>query len=134
MNFIRRILSAFIDIILIYFPTVLVMQISFKTNIFTADVIGQIFYILYSLFLGNYTNGKTIGKYFGKLRVCYYENSNKLIYIGLREVPKMLYFLPHVGFLFVMVSISIYLWKGLFLHDIIGRSYVIDDLEHDKEK
>jgi len=39
-------------------------------------------------------------------------------------MAKLLYFLPMVGWIFVLVSVVMYFVNGQFLHDKIGRSEV----------
>lgn len=52
-------------------------------------------------------------------------DKSPLIKKGIREVTKLLYFLPIAGPVFCVISIVIYLFKGKFLHDIAGKSDVI---------
>lgn len=50
--------------------------------------------------------------------------STDLLEVCQREMAKLLYFLPMVGWIFVLVSVVMYFVNGQFLHDKIGRSEV----------
>lgn len=127
-----RTLSFLIDIIIVYFPSVVLLQLVFNMNIQTADLFAQILYLLYAVIIGNSTKGKSLGKMFSKQRVIYYNHKPDLVYVGLRELPKMLYFLPHFGFIFVLLTIVLFFWKGTTLHDLIGGSEVISDYMYEE--
>ena len=66
--------------------------------------------------------GQTIGKYFAKIHVI--DVGTNIMDDSIREVIKLIYFIPFFGFVIVMLSISCYFIQGKFLHDIIGKSEV----------
>lgn len=124
LMFLQRFLATIIDLIIVYLPVLLLVQLVFTNK--GASSIGNLFaaivFVLYNLISENSFQGKTIGKYFAKLKVK--TISTDLLEMCQRELAKLLYFLPMVGWLFVFISVVMYFVNGQFLHDRIGRSEV----------
>ncbi|AGV72446.1 RDD family protein [Lactococcus cremoris] len=124
LMFLQRFLATIIDLIIVYLPVLLLVQLVFTNK--GASSIGNLFaaivFVLYNLISENSFQGKTIGKYFAKLKVK--TTSTDLLEMCQRELAKLLYFLPMVGWLFVFISVVMYFVNGQFLHDRIGRSEV----------
>ncbi|GAB2022408.1 hypothetical protein RyT2_14820 [Pseudolactococcus yaeyamensis] len=123
LGFIQRILATLIDLIIVYVPLVLLVNIMFSEMGSLANIFPAILFIVYNIVAVNSFKGQTIGKYFAKLRVK--NESISLMADSVREAVKILYFLPFAGFAFILLSCAIYVRKGKFLHDIIGKSEVI---------
>ncbi|MFO8069739.1 MAG: RDD family protein [Alkalibacterium sp.] len=124
---ILRVLAFVIDAMLIYFPSIILLQIIFGLDFRMADIVAQLFMVLYFAIAGSAFGGKTVGKFFSKQRTVYMYDHNDLAIVGLRELPKMLYFIPHFGFVFTLLSAGLYFWKKTTLHDWIGGSRVMMD-------
>lgn len=121
--FLQRLLASLIDVIVVYIPFQLVIEILFHSNPSSIWLVHFLF-ILYNVLAVLYFSGKTLGKYFAKLEVVVL--SSTAMEVGQREAAKLLYFLPlGVGIIFMLISFFLYWRKGQFLHDIIGRSEVI---------
>ena len=122
---IQRFLATLIDLIIVYLPFLLLVHIIFTGEEFSsiANLLAGILFVLYNMISESGFSGKTIGKFFAKLRVK--TVSTDLMEIGQREFAKLLYFLPVVGWIFIVVSVVMYFTGGRFLHDKIGRSEVI---------
>lgn len=122
--FVQRALATLIDLIVIYLPSLFLVQILAKgKGNSMLNLLAAALFILYNMICESSFSGKTLGKYFAKLKVVSQENS--LSEIGQREFTKILYFLPYGGPIFLFISIICYLIKSKFLHDIVGRSEVI---------
>ncbi|WP_027108713.1 RDD family protein [Lacticigenium naphthae] len=124
-----RVLAFIIDAILIYFPSILLLQVVFGLEFKMADIVAQLFMVLYFAIAGSAFGGKTVGKFFSKQRTVYMHDHNDLAIVGLREFPKMLYFIPHFGFVFTLLSVGLFIWKKTTLHDWIGGSHVLMDVQ-----
>ncbi|AYG01855.1 RDD family protein [Lactococcus allomyrinae] len=122
---IQRFLATLIDLIIVYLPFLLLVHVIFTGKEFSsiANLLAGILFVLYNMISESSFSGKTIGKFFAKLRVK--TVSTDLMEIGQREFAKLLYFLPVAGWIFIVVSVVMYFTSGRFLHDKIGRSEVI---------
>lgn len=70
--------------------------------------------------------GRTLGKYLGKMHVIDKDMTYPTaLYIGLRSLTKALYLLPFFGAVVALISLGMYITKGLSLHDIVGRTTVV---------
>jgi len=85
-------------------------------------VLPQLLFVVYNMICLSSFEGKTIGKHFAKLVV--FTNQRNLLTVGMREVAKLLYFLPMIGWLFFTGSFFLYLGTKKTLHDILGQSVV----------
>lgn len=122
--FVQRFLATLIDLIIVYLPVLLLVQLIFTSKEVSGigNFLAAILFVLYSLISESSFQGKTIGKFFAKLKVK--TVSTDLLEVCQREMAKLLYFLPMVGWIFVLVSVVMYFVNGQFLHDKIGRSEV----------
>lgn len=122
--FVQRFLATLIDLIIVYLPVLLLVQLIFtyKEVGGIGNFLAAILFVLYNLISESSFQGKTIGKFFAKLKVK--TISTDLLEVCQREMAKLLYFLPMVGWLFVFISVVMYFVNGQFLHDRIGRSEV----------
>lgn len=122
--FVKRFLATLIDLIIVYLPVLLLVQLIFTNKEVggIGNFLAAILFVLYNLISESSFQGKTIGKFFAKLKVK--TISTDLLEVCQREMAKLLYFLPMVGWIFVLVSVVMYFVNGQFLHDKIGRSEV----------
>ncbi|MDT2910243.1 RDD family protein [Lactococcus lactis] len=120
--FVQRFLATLIDLIIVYLPVLLLVQLIFTNKEVggIGNFLAAILFVLYNLISESSFQGKTIGKFFAKLKVK--TISTDLLEVCQREMAKLLYFLPMVGWIFVLVSVVMYFVNGQFLHDKIGRS------------
>lgn len=75
-------------------------------------------------------NGRTIGKYFAKIRVV--TGSDNIMISGVREIVKLLYIVPYVNIVFILFNLIIYFLTGKMLQDYIGESEVLSENEYKK--
>lgn len=122
--FVQRFLATLIDLIIVYLPVLLLVQLIFTNKEVggIGNFLAAILFVLYNLISESSFQGKTIGKFFSKLKVK--TISTDLLEVCQREMAKLLYFLPMVGWIFVLFSVVMYFVNGQFLHDKIGRSEV----------
>lgn len=72
------------------------------------------------------TGGMTLGKYCGKMCVLDRDGTKpSIMYLGLRELTKAMYLQPLAGPVLMIVSLGMYLVRGVTLHDLIGRTRVV---------
>lgn len=122
--FLQRLLAGMIDVIVVYIPFQLVVGILFGSYNASSIWLVHFLFILYNVLAILYFSGKTLGKYFARLKVVVF--SSTAMEVGQREIAKLLYLLPlGIGMIFMFVSVVIYWKDGRFLHDAIGRSEVI---------
>lgn len=125
-NLILRLLAAGIDFILILVPMYVISLFIFDFSYRASELYAQFVFLIYNVLLIDWLKGQTLGKKIGRLHVTFEEGEKTpLIKKGIREVSKLLYFLPIIGLFFCVVSLVIYLIKGKFLHDVTGTSKVI---------
>lgn len=120
--FIQRVLSASIDLMIIYLPSLFLADIILRQSSFSG-LAAVLLFSIYNLAALSSFGGQTIGKHFAQLKV----TAADFTFLGLsqRELTKILYFLPYAGFVFMLISVLIYWRQGKFLHDLVGRSEVI---------
>lgn len=120
--FVQRILATLIDLIIVYIPVYLMVSIMVK-GLFTPAMMSAALFAIYNVVAIHSFQGQTIGKYFAKLKI---KNVGvSIMEDSVREVTKMLYFIPFFGLVSGLISLSCYFVSGRFLHDIIGKSEVI---------
>ncbi|MDR0297728.1 MAG: RDD family protein [Streptococcaceae bacterium] len=118
---IQRLLSALIDVILIYLPALIAVSILFGKVVSgnVATLIASFLFVIYNIIAVVSFRGQTLGKYFAKLQV---EDGHTFGENAAREGVKVLYFLPFFGgAFFSLISLIIYLIRGEFLHDWIAK-------------
>ncbi|GFH41561.1 hypothetical protein Hs30E_01120 [Lactococcus hodotermopsidis] len=121
--FIQRILAALIDLISVYVPFLILVNVMFADSSALTNLLPAVIFVVYNSVAVNSFGGQTLGKHFAKLTVK--KSSLNLMTESVREAVKILYFLPFVGGVFILVSCFIYVRKGQFLHDVIGCSEVV---------
>ncbi|AVI93552.1 RDD family protein [Oenococcus oeni] len=125
-----RILASMIDLIVAYLPFQILCFFIFKDQLLLAIFFGQLLFVSYNAVLVSMKNGRTIGKYFAKIRVVN-DNSEKNSAKALREFCKLLYFVAFpFGLFFLLVSIFLLLTTGRALHDFLGQSRIVSDAEY----
>lgn len=119
--FIQRVLAAMIDLIIVYIPSFFLVN-TMVTGYFTPAILSGVLFVIYNVMAIHSFQGQTIGKYFAKIRVV--EVGQSIMDDSIREVIKLLYFIPLLGPVVGALSIGCYFIQGKFLHDIIGKSEV----------
>lgn len=115
-----------IDTLLVMVPTQLVTLDYLKLTPMQAQIYFVILFAVYGAVTTQACHGMTAGKYFAKLEVLSRDGSRpSLMYLGLRELMKGMYFLPLIGPILAVVSVGLYLWKGTTLHDSLGQTQVV---------
>ena len=121
-----RILAAFIDLSLVYWPFRFILGRMYDVDILITDLLSQIVLVLYFTIATHYSKGQTIGKYFGKIMVEHLGGFNdSLAHTSLREVCKLIYFLPYAGIPLFAISVIMIAFTNTSLHDYVGKSRVI---------
>lgn len=125
-----RILASMIDLIVVYLPFQILCFFIFKDQLLLAVFFGELLFVIYNAVLVSLKNGRTIGKYFAKIRV-FNDNSEKNSANALREFCKLLYFVSFpFGLFFLLISLFLLLTTGRTLHDFLGQSRIVSDREY----
>lgn len=123
---ILRTLSGSIDIIIILVPLFFIGLYIFEFSFKVSELYAQAGFLIYNILMIDWRHGQTLGKKIARLYVVFEEGEQvPLIKKGMREVAKLLYFLPIIGIFFCIISICLYLVKKKFIHDMVGRSRVM---------
>lgn len=135
MNRLLRILCGIIDVIIILIPVQFIMIGVFDVSAKQADMLFMLLFAVYGVLFAEYMNGMTPGKYFGKIKVADISGAKpEMMYMGLRELAKSLYFIPYMGVLLAVISIlMVMLGNGRALHDYFGNTCVIGVKQKDWE-
>lgn len=124
-----RLLAASIDLFLVFLSSYMIMtMMGMNGGIYT--VLPQLLFAVYNVVAITAFEGKTIGKYFAQISV--YTEEGGALHLGIREVGKLLYFVPVIGLFFVLISLLATIFFGKTLHDWIGKSQVLLDIERKK--
>ncbi len=126
-NVLLRILCGAVDFFIILVPIQFIMMGVFNVSPGQADLLFKLLFAVYGALLTEYW-GKTIGKYFGKLRVVDTSGVKpSIFYMGLRELTKALYLIPYAGWLLLLVSLVMMCVRkdGRTLHDLVGNTRVV---------
>lgn len=124
---ILRILCGAVDFLIIMVPIQFIMMGIFRVSMRQADLFFQLLYAVYGALLTEYM-GMTIGKYFGRLKVLDSSGAKPtILYLGLRELTKAIYFIPFLGWGVGFISILMMLIRndGKALHDFVGNTTVL---------
>lgn len=133
---ILRILCGIVDFLIIMVPIQFIMMGIFQVSMRQADLFFQLLYAVYGALLTEYM-GMTIGKYFGRLRVLDTSGAKPaLLYVGLRELTKAIYFIPYIGWTVGFISILMMLIRqdGKALHDFVGNTTVVYNWQTENKK
>jgi uncharacterized RDD family membrane protein YckC len=125
-KWIVRLLAGAIDLLLLLIPGYMVMTV-LKVDGLLYNLLPQLLFAVYNVISITSFNGKTIGKFFARLSV--YTEEGGTLHLGIREVSKLLYFLPNIGMLFLGINLFTCLFLNRTLHDWIGKSQVLLDIE-----
>ncbi|MDH6365321.1 putative RDD family membrane protein YckC [Enterococcus sp. PF1-24] len=123
---ILRFLAGVIDYLLIFVLAQMVLTVLGVEGLLY-NLLPQLLFATYNIIAITTFEGRTIGKYFSKLFV--YTEEGGALHLGVREVTKLLYFLPNVGFIFLIISLLVFIFKKKGLHDWIGGSDVLLEKE-----
>lgn len=122
----QRMLCGLIDLLVVMLPVQLIMMGVMQVDAVTAGYFFVLLLALYGVICIESTAGQTLGKFFGRLQVVDKDGGRPtLLYLGLRELTKAFYVLPHFGPLIALVSLGWYLLRGETLHDAAGRTRVV---------
>jgi len=134
---ILRLLAALVDFIIIMLPVQLVLMGVIGASELEADFLFRLLLAVYAVVMISITTyGQTVGKMLGKLAVRDSSGVKVLLmYTGLRELAKIIYFIPVIGWALGIVSIVFMFIKGRALHDYIGdtRVFFIWEIPDTKE-
>ena len=123
---ILRMLAVSIDGMLVYLPSYMLLAVLGVDGVLF-KLLPQLLFAVYNTVSLASFDGKTIGKHFSRLNV--YAEEGGAIHFGIRELAKLLYFLPNVGIIFLSLSgLSLLIFK-VTLHDWISQSRVLFDVE-----
>lgn len=126
-NIILRILCGAVDVIIILVPIQFIMMGIFNVSPGQADLLFKLLFAVYGALLTEYW-GKTIGKFFGKLRVVDVDGGKPaILYVGLRELTKTLYLVPYIGLILLVISLIMMCFtrEGRTIHDVVGNTKVV---------
>ncbi|MGM0126339.1 hypothetical protein IGI37_003768 [Enterococcus sp. AZ194] len=120
--FVQRVLAGIIDGIIVYIPLYLLVN-TMVEGFFTPEIVTAVLYVIYNSLAIHSFDGQTIGKYFARIRVK--DTGFSIMEDSVREVMKILYFIPIFGWLVGLISVVFFFKKGKFLHDLVGKSEVV---------
>lgn len=122
-----RILAGMVDIIVVYVPVVVVAILFLHANFRTADILGQLGFVVYNVIMIASYHGQTLGKSIGREYVLINDEqpNGKMLIAGIREVTKLIYFLPFVGWIFGLISVVLGALTGRMIHDYFGNSTIV---------
>ncbi len=129
---ILRLLCAVIDFIIVMMPIQFVMMGIFGVSQSQADLLFKFLFAVYGALLLEYMGGRTIGKWAGQLVVVDNDSEadgKNMLYLGIRELSKSLYFIPYIGWAICLISIIMMFYNGRSLHDVIGGTKVLTATE-----
>lgn len=126
VNSLIRLLCGLIDVIIIMLPVQFIMMGIFQVSTRQADLLFKLLFAVYGVLFMEYMQGRTIGKYFGKIKVRDKAGDKpSMLYTGLRELAKSLYFIPYIGWALGAVSVFMIVFgNGRAIHDYIGNTMV----------
>ena len=123
---ILRLLSALVDFIIIMLPVQLLLMGVIGASEREATFLFQMLFAVYGVVMVTTTKyGQTIGKMLSKTAVRDSTGIKAvLMYTGMRELTKLLYFIPFLGWGIGLISIILMFIKGRALHDYIADTGV----------
>lgn len=121
-----RLLCGLADLILVMAPVQFMLIGVFHVPGTQANFLFTLLFAVYNALFEYYFKGQTPGKWVGKLTVAERDGAPvSLLYLGLRELTKSLYFIPYLGWILGGVSFILLLTKEKPLHDVVGNTRVI---------
>ena len=123
---ILRLLSALVDYIILMLPVQLILMGVIGTTEQEADFLFRMLLAVYGVVMITITtNGQTVGKMLSKLAVRDSTGTKAvLMYTGIRELTKLLYFVPFVGWGLGVISVVLMFIKGKAIHDYLADTGV----------
>jgi len=123
---ILRLLSALVDFIIIMLPVQLIMLGVLGVDERSANFLFTMLFAIYGVVMISITeHGQTVGKIISKTAVRDSTGIKAvLMYTGIRELTKLLYFIPLVGWGIGLISIVLMFIKGKALHDYVADTRV----------
>jgi len=123
---ILRLLSALVDFIIIMLPVQLVLLGVIGATERESDFLFRLLFSVYGVVMISITTyGQTAGKMLSKTAVRDSSGAKApLMFVGIRELTKLIYFVPLVGWGLGVVSIALMFVKGRALHDYIADTGV----------
>lgn len=121
-----RLLCGIVDFIIIMAPIQFLMMGVFQVSVRQADLFFKLLYAVYAVLMTEYF-GMSLGKYFGRLKVLDVSGAKApIMYLGLRELSKSMYFIPYIGWAAGFISLVMMAVRkdGRTLHDFIGNTKV----------
>lgn len=121
-----RFLCGIVDFIIIMAPIQFLMMGVFQVSVRQADLFFKLLYAVYGALMTEYF-GMSLGKYFGRLKVLDVSGAKTpILYSGLRELSKSMYFIPYIGWTAGLISLGMMAVRkdGRALHDFIGNTRV----------
>lgn len=99
----------------------------FKVDLSQFQLLFNLLFAVYGVLMMENLDGATIGKKIGKIKIVSKDDCKPtMMELGLRELTKLLYFTPYIGWLIGLINCLIILFfKGNTLHDYIGHTKVI---------
>lgn len=135
MRSLIRLLCGVVDAIIVMAPVQLVLIGAFKVRGTQANFLFELLFAVYGTLFLHYMNGQTLGKWIGKLAVVDKDGGDApLLFLGLRELTKGLYFVPYFGWLLGLVSLIMMFLKGRAIHDYIGNTLVLTVRQKEKRQ
>ncbi|RMW42347.1 hypothetical protein D6U17_13860 [Lactiplantibacillus pentosus] len=122
-----RVLAGMVDVIVVYVPVVVLAILILHANFRVADILGQLGFVVYNIIMIASYQGQTLGKKIGREYVLINDElpNGKMLIAGIREVTKVIYFLPFVGWIFGVISLVLGALTGRMIHDYFGNSTVV---------
>ncbi|WP_259681850.1 RDD family protein [Lactiplantibacillus pentosus] len=122
-----RVLAGMVDVIVVYVPVVVLAILILHANFRVADILGQLGFVVYNIIMISSYQGQTLGKKIGREYVLINDElpNGKMLIAGIREVTKVIYFLPFVGWIFGVISLVLGALTGRMIHDYFGNSTVV---------
>jgi uncharacterized RDD family membrane protein YckC len=115
-----------IDFIIVLLPVQLLLLGVLGASDNNANFLLMMLFAVYNVVLLATThNGQTIGKIISKTAVRDNEGiKSTLMHIGLRELTKLIYFIPILGWAVGLLSVFLIFLKGRAVHDYIAETNV----------
>jgi len=135
---ILRLLSAAVDFIILMLPVQFILMGVIGATEREADFLFRMLLAVYGVVMISITKyGQTVGKMLSKTAVRDSTGIKAvLMYAGIRELTKLLYFVPFVGWGLAIVSIALMFIKGRALHDYLSDTgvFFIWEIPADEER
>lgn len=122
-----RVFCGLLDAMIVMIPLQFIMIGVFRVSVAQADILYKFLFAVYGALFTEYM-GSTPGKYLGRL-CCEDVRGGKapILYTGLRELVKSMYFIPVIGWSAAAVSLIMMAVRkdGRTLHDMAGNTRIV---------